>query len=136
MRALFRPWQGRLVEARERLRRAARLQGVDVAQNLLRQCESGRPFVWKVCEQVLSDGTEAIKKGPRPLRSGGDPTMVKAPEAKTRGYDAGKKIAGRKRHIAVDTDGRLLMVNLTPADISDSAGVKRSWTVCASAGRG
>ena len=48
----------------------------------------------------------------------------KAPEAKTRGYDAGKKIAGRKRHIAVDTDGRLLMVNLTPADISDSAGAQ------------
>jgi len=28
---------------------------------------------------------------------------------------------GRKRHIAVDTDGVLLMVNLTTADISDSA---------------
>src|SRR6202162_4502649 len=41
-----------------------------------------------------------------------------------RGYDAGKKIVGRKRHIAVDTDGRLLMVNLTPADVSDSAGAQ------------
>ena len=41
-----------------------------------------------------------------------------------RGYDAGKKVVGRKRHIAVDTDGRLLMVNLTPADISDSAGAQ------------
>ena len=30
----------------------------------------------------------------------------------------------RKRHIAVDTDGRLLMVNLTTADISDSAGAQ------------
>jgi transposase len=29
---------------------------------------------------------------------------------------------GRKRHIAIDTDGRLLMVNLTTADISDRAG--------------
>lgn len=47
-----------------------------------------------------------------------------AGHAKTRGYDAGKKIVGRKRHIAVDTDGRLLMVNLTPADISDSAGAQ------------
>ena len=46
-----------------------------------------------------------------------------APNAQ-RGYDAGKKIVGRKRHIAVDTDGRLLMVNLTPADISDSAGAQ------------
>jgi transposase len=40
-----------------------------------------------------------------------DSQSVKAPRAKATGYDAGKKIAGRKRHIAVDTDGRLLMVN-------------------------
>ena len=53
-----------------------------------------------------------------------DSQSVKAPQAKTRGYDAGKKIVGRKRHIAVDTDGRLLMVNLTTADISDSAGAQ------------
>ena len=53
-----------------------------------------------------------------------DSQSVKAPDAETRGYDAGKKIVGRKRHIAVDTDGRLLMVNLTPADISDSAGAQ------------
>lgn len=51
-----------------------------------------------------------------------DSQSVKAPAAKTRGYDAAKKITGRKRHIAVDTDGRLLMLNLTTADISDSAG--------------
>src|SRR4029453_911850 len=62
-----------------------------------------------------------------------DSQSVKAPHAKTRGYDAGKspqrkalsaEIVGRKRHTAVDTDGRLLMVNLTPADISDSAGAQ------------
>ncbi len=53
-----------------------------------------------------------------------DSQSVKAPQGKTRGYDAGKKIVGRKRHIAVDTDGRLLMVHLTPADISDSAGAQ------------
>jgi transposase len=53
-----------------------------------------------------------------------DSQSVKAPAAKQRGFDAGKKIAGRKRHIAVDTDGRLLMINLTPADISDSAGAQ------------
>jgi len=53
-----------------------------------------------------------------------DSQSVKAPQAETRGYDGGKKIVGRKRHIAVDTDGRLLMVNLTPADISDSAGAQ------------
>ena len=53
-----------------------------------------------------------------------DSQSVKAPAARQRGYDAGKKIAGRKRHVAVDTDGRLLMVDLTSADISDSAGAQ------------
>jgi transposase len=54
-----------------------------------------------------------------------DSQSVKAPApGAKRGYDAGKKIVGRKRHIAVDADGRLLMVNLTPADISDSAGAE------------
>jgi hypothetical protein len=35
-----------------------------------------------------------------------------------RGYDAGKKIKGRKRHIAVDTQGNL------PAAIVHSAGIQ------------
>jgi hypothetical protein len=42
-----------------------------------------------------------------------DSQSVQAPAAKERGFDAVKKIVGRKRHIAVDTDGRLLLVNLT-----------------------
>ena len=37
------------------------------------------------------------------------------------GYDAAKRTKGRKRHIAVDTDGRLLMANLTTADVQDKA---------------
>jgi transposase len=53
-----------------------------------------------------------------------DSQTVKAPFAEARGVDGGKRIVGRKRHIAVDTDGRLLMVNLTPADVSDSAGAQ------------
>jgi transposase len=54
-----------------------------------------------------------------------DSQSVKAPAAQgTRGYDGAKKIVGRKRHIAVDTDGRLLMVNLTTADIADSTGAQ------------
>jgi len=53
-----------------------------------------------------------------------DSQSVKAPSVDERGFDAAKKIVGRKRHIAVDTDGRLLMVNLTPANISDSAGAQ------------
>src|SRR3954454_15120885 len=59
--------------------------------------------------------------------SGGvlDSQSVKAPAAPGGGgYDAAKKVKGRKRHIAVDTDGRLLMVNLTPADVQDAEGAE------------
>ena len=53
-----------------------------------------------------------------------DSQSVKAPAALLRGFDGGKKIAGRKRHVAVDTDGRLLMIDPTAADISGSAGAR------------
>jgi transposase len=48
-----------------------------------------------------------------------DSQTVKVPFAEERGFDGGKKIVSRKRHVAVDTDGRLLMVNLTPADVCE-----------------
>lgn len=54
-----------------------------------------------------------------------DSQTVKAPAAGgSRGFDGAKKMVGRKRHIAVDTDGRLLMVNLTTGDIADSTGAQ------------
>jgi putative transposase len=40
------------------------------------------------------------------------------------GYDAGKKIDGRKRHILVDTMGLLLAVVVTSAAVSDPAGAR------------
>jgi transposase len=40
------------------------------------------------------------------------------------GYDPGKKINGRKRHLVVDTRGLPLMVMVTPADLHDSAAAK------------
>ena len=39
------------------------------------------------------------------------------------GFDAGKKITGRKRHILVDTLGLLLSVAVHPANIQDRDGV-------------
>jgi putative transposase len=39
-----------------------------------------------------------------------------------RGYDAGKHVSGRKRHIVVDTLGLLLRVVVTAASVSDTAG--------------
>jgi len=46
----------------------------------------------------------------------------------TRGYDAGKKVNGRKRHIAVDTGGLLLAVVVTIAGIQDRDAAHRLLT--------
>lgn len=52
-----------------------------------------------------------------------DSQSVKTTEAGgPRGYDAGKKINGRKRHALVDTDGRALLVEPHPANIQDRDG--------------
>ncbi len=40
------------------------------------------------------------------------------------GYDAGKKVKGRKRHILVDTLGLLLVVVVTVADVQDRDGAR------------
>ena len=54
-----------------------------------------------------------------------DSQSVKSTECSDeRGYDAGKKINGRKRHLLVDTLGLLLMVVVLPANIQDRAGAK------------
>jgi transposase len=39
-----------------------------------------------------------------------------------RGYDAGKRIYGRKRHIVTDTNGLLLAVHVHPANVQDCHG--------------
>jgi transposase len=41
-----------------------------------------------------------------------------------RGYDAGKKVKGRKRHIAVDTQGNLLAVVVHSTGIQDRVGAR------------
>lgn len=48
-----------------------------------------------------------------------------------RGYDAGKKIKGRKRHIITDTLGHLIGLDVHPADIQDRDGAIRVIkTIC------
>src|SRR5262249_15118059 len=41
-----------------------------------------------------------------------------------KGYDAGKKVKGRRRHLLVDTNGFVLKVRVHPADVPDSEGGK------------
>src|SRR5215813_3118879 len=42
-----------------------------------------------------------------------------------RGFDNGKKVKGRKRHVLVDTLGLLLIVVVTAASLSDQAGARK-----------
>jgi transposase len=55
----------------------------------------------------------------RPERRGG---AKKGASIDPSGFDAGKKVKGRKRHILVDTLGFLLSVVVHPADIQDRDG--------------
>ena len=61
-----------------------------------------------------------------------DSQSVKTSEegAGERGFDAGKKINGRKRHILVDTLGLLLAVKVHKASIQDRDGAKLLFETC------
>ena len=42
--------------------------------------------------------------------------------AENKGYDAGKKVSGIKRHVAVDSQGLPHAIHVTTADVTDRAG--------------
>ncbi len=60
-----------------------------------------------------------------PTAGGLDSQSVKTTQVPgARGYDKGKNVNGRKRHILVDTLGLLLAVVVTAASVSDPAGAR------------
>lgn len=68
-------------------------------------------------------------QGRDPMASGGivDSQSVKGGDTVgggTRGFDAGKRINGRKRHVVVDTLGLLLAIVVTAASVQDRDGGK------------
>jgi putative transposase len=55
-----------------------------------------------------------------------DSQSVKSTECSDeRGYDAGKKVNGRKRHVLVDTMGLILLAVVLPANIQDRDGARQ-----------
>ncbi len=95
-----------------------------------------RPTVYGYMRAFLSAGVwesmrhhlvvmlrEGAGREPSPTTAIIDTQSVKTTESGgPRGYDAAKKIMGRKRHIAVDTQGLLLGVVVHAASIQDADG--------------
>ena len=81
--------------------------------------------LWEVIQHTLERSWSAGKRGDgaQPTAAVLDSQTVRsADHAGERGYDAGKKTKGRKRHILVDTPGLLLWVCVTPAQVSEQGG--------------
>jgi putative transposase len=78
-------------------------------------------WTWTFIHDVLRDCVRKSEgRTVAPTAAIVDSQSIKTPDqAGDRGYDAGKKISGRKRHVAVDCLGLLLAVMITPAATQD-----------------
>jgi putative transposase len=84
---------------------------------------------WKrdgTLERIHDSMREAVREKERPTErttaSVDSQSTDSAGTQEDRGFDAGKKLDGRKRHIIVDSLGLLLAVVITAGDVIDAAG--------------
>jgi putative transposase len=85
-----------------------------------------RSGVWQqIHDRLREQVREAAGRNPNPSAAILDSQSIRTSEAGgVRGYDAGKKIRGRKRHILVDILGLLLLVVVTAANRQDRNGAQ------------